>query len=151
MTFTDEARGLLEKWERLELTAYVDEGGVWTIGYGHTGHEVIPGLVWTREQADLMLQRDLGQYIDGVRKLLALGIVLNDNQFSALVIFAFNIGLESFAASTALRRVNIRAFGDVPPAMALYKYVHDRRTGKLMLSQNLIKRRAWEIELWKKL
>jgi len=45
--------------EGLRLTAYQDSGGVWTIGWGHTGPEVHEGLVWTREQCAAALKHDL--------------------------------------------------------------------------------------------
>ena len=35
---------LIKKFEGCRLTAYADVAGVWTIGYGHTGKDVVPGL-----------------------------------------------------------------------------------------------------------
>lgn len=45
--------------EGLRLKAYQDSGGVWTIGWGHTGPEVVEGLIWTREQCVEALKCDL--------------------------------------------------------------------------------------------
>ena len=45
--------------EGLRLVAYKDTEGVWTIGYGHTGPEVKPGLVWTEAQAEAALVDDV--------------------------------------------------------------------------------------------
>ena len=42
---------LIKKWEGLELEAYQDIAGVWTIGYGHTA-SAKPGLVWTDQNAE---------------------------------------------------------------------------------------------------
>jgi lysozyme len=47
--------------EGLRLKAYQDSGGIWTIGWGHTGPEVHEGLVWTRDQCVEALRKDLGQ------------------------------------------------------------------------------------------
>jgi lysozyme len=41
------------------LAAYRDPGGILTIGYGHTGPEVVPGLRWTQDQADDELRFDV--------------------------------------------------------------------------------------------
>jgi len=46
--------------EEKRNVAYLDPVGIWTIGYGHTGPEVVEGLVWTDEQCDEALKRDLG-------------------------------------------------------------------------------------------
>ena len=45
---------LLKHFEGLELEAYQDSVGVWTIGYGHTKH-AIKGMVITEEEAEEML------------------------------------------------------------------------------------------------
>ena len=50
---------LIKKFEGLRLTAYQDMVGVWTIGYGHTGPDVKPGLTITQQQADQLLINDL--------------------------------------------------------------------------------------------
>jgi lysozyme len=58
--YRPEALAMTENDEGLRLEAYQDSGGVWTIGWGHTGPEVHAGLVWTREQCVEALQSDLG-------------------------------------------------------------------------------------------
>jgi lysozyme len=58
--YGDDALAMTERDEGLRLTAYQDSGGVWTIGWGHTGPEVHKGLVWTREQCVAALRKDLG-------------------------------------------------------------------------------------------
>jgi lysozyme len=49
---------LIERSEGLQLEAYQDVAGIWTIGYGHT-RGVYPGMVMTQEQAQQALQDDL--------------------------------------------------------------------------------------------
>lgn len=99
------ARGLdiVKKSESLRLRAYKDTGGVWTIGYGHT-RGVKPGQVCTRAQADRWLVEDVRSAEDDVRNLVR--VDLNDNQFSALVSFVFNIGGDQFRKSTLLKNLN---------------------------------------------
>ncbi len=49
-------KNLVKRFEGLRLTAYQDSVGVWTIGYGHTGPDVHPGMTITEEQADELLE-----------------------------------------------------------------------------------------------
>ena len=79
---------LIESFEGLRLNSYQNSVGVWTIGYGHT-QGVQPGQTITQQQAQAFLQQDLGVAEAGVNKL---GLTLTDNQFAALVSFAFNLG-----------------------------------------------------------
>jgi lysozyme len=94
------------------LKAYQDGGGVWTIGFGHTGPDVIPGLIWTQAQADAALMEDIKEAEEGVNRLVK--VPLTQNEFDALVSFAFNVGLdidadtqaEGLGDSTLLRKLN---------------------------------------------
>lgn len=63
-------RAMIASFEGLRLTAYQDIVGVWTIGYGHTGPDVKPGLAITRQQADQLLVNDLARFERGVNALL---------------------------------------------------------------------------------
>ena len=49
---------LIKKFEGLRLTAYVCPAGVLTIGYGHTGADVKPGMRITEEEAERLLWKD---------------------------------------------------------------------------------------------
>lgn len=93
---------LIKQFEGCKLSAYKCPAGVWTIGYGSTGAHVYEGLKITQEQADDLLRKDLLRFEEGVSKLCP---VASDNQFSALVSFAFNLGLGSLQTST-LRRMH---------------------------------------------
>lgn len=94
---------LIKSFEGLRLKAYLCPAGVWTIGYGHT-HNVREGQVITEKQAETLLKNDLAVYEEGVRRITT-HVVLNENQFSALVSFAFNLGLSNLRGSTLLRKV----------------------------------------------
>ncbi|UGA37973.1 lysozyme [Chromobacterium haemolyticum] len=94
---------LIQKSEGLRLKAYQDSVGVWTIGYGHTGPDVKPGMVITQAQADALLARDLERFEAGVARLVK--VPLNQNQFDALVCFSFNLGLGALQGSTLLLRL----------------------------------------------
>lgn len=94
----------LQQYESCRLAAYQDTGGVWTIGWGHIGPDVHPGLVWTQEQADAAFVRDTNWAQAAVRCDVA--VPLTQNQFDALVSLVFNIGAGNFARSTLLRLLN---------------------------------------------
>jgi lysozyme len=94
---------LIKRFEGLRLEAYKCPAGVLTIGYGHTG-DVEPGMKITEHQADVILGYDLEKFERGVTDLTE-GIELNENEFSALVSFAFNTGLAALARSTLLSKI----------------------------------------------
>lgn len=84
--------------------AYPDVKGIWSIGVGHTGPEVKPGLVWTEERITAALANDLEWAEAAVNKYVT--VPLTQNQFDALVSFIFNIGVKAFKNSTMLRDLN---------------------------------------------
>ena len=81
---------LIKKLEGCELIAYKDSGGVYTIGYGHTKN-VKRGMTITQKQAEVFLKEDCNKFVDHVNKYMNT-YNFNQNQFDALVSFAFNIG-----------------------------------------------------------
>ncbi len=94
----------MKQYEGCSFTAYQDTGGIWTIGYGHTGPEVQRGVVWTQDQANAAFVRDTNWAQAAVR--CDVGVPLTQGQFDALVSLVFNIGAGAFARSTLLRLLN---------------------------------------------
>lgn len=107
---------LIKSFEKLAYTAYQDEGGVWTIGFGHTGPEVVEGLVWTYLQVEAAFIADTQAAVAANNAMLPPSI--NQNQFDALVSFAFNVGVNAEGHSTLLRKINA---GDLPGAADEFK------------------------------
>ncbi|MDB9529196.1 lysozyme [Oscillatoria sp. CS-180] len=99
---------IIKHFEGLELRAYQDSVGVWTIGYGHTSAAgpptVYAGQTITEAEAEAILKKDLGIFENGVRDVVT--VPLNSNQFSALVSFSFNVGVGALRTSTLLRLLN---------------------------------------------
>ena len=98
---------LIKTFEGLRLEAYPDpgtKGAPWTIGYGHTGPDVMPGLRITEDKAVELLVKDIIHFEDGVFDLVKMPIT--DNQFSALVCISYNIGLTNLANSLLLKFLN---------------------------------------------
>lgn len=115
MKTSENGKAIIKAFESLELVAYPDPGtggAPWTIGWGHTGPEVKPGLTWTQAQAEQALSNDLAQFERDVTQLVK--VEINQNQFDALVSFAFNVGsdidaddiAEGLGDSTLLKKLN---------------------------------------------
>lgn len=94
---------LLAVREGKKEKAYKDTKGIWTIGIGHTGPEVKPGLVWTEAQIMSVFKEDVKWAEDAVN---AVEVPLAQHQFDALVSFVFNVGANAFAKSTMLKLLN---------------------------------------------
>jgi lysozyme len=102
---------MMHKYEGLRLTAYLCPAKVWTIGYGNTfyedGSRVKQGDKITKERAyELFVTITNMSFVDPIKKRL-LKVELNENQFSALVCFAYNVGIANLSKSTLLKKVNI--------------------------------------------
>jgi len=98
---------LIKEFEGLEEKAYPDPGtggDPWTIGYGHTGPDVYPGLVISKSRAEELLVQDLRRFEDAVETLI--DVELNQNEFDALVSFTYNVGEGALGDSTLRRRLN---------------------------------------------
>lgn len=109
---------LIKSFEGLELKAYPDPGtggDPWTIGYGHTGPEVKKGLVITAEQAEEYLKKDLEKFENALMKMLKVSVT--ENQWAALISFAYNCGPKNLETSTLLRLLNA---GDIQGAAAQF-------------------------------
>lgn len=90
MKISNKGLELIKRFEGCRLAAYKDSGGTWTIGYGHT-KSVKAGQSITQAQADDFLAEDCGRAEAVVNKYMD-KYSFNQNQFDALVSFAFNIG-----------------------------------------------------------
>ncbi len=109
-TYGGSGLALTELFEGCRLTAYQDVAGVWTIGYGHTGPDVSPGLTITQAQAAQLLQQDVASAAACVNQ--AVTVALNQDEFDALVDFVFNVGRGAFQGSTMMRDLNSGDFAD---------------------------------------
>jgi lysozyme len=108
---TSEA-GLLALTQRegKRLKAYKDTKGIWTIGVGHTGPEVVAGMCITNEQCAKYLKQDVKTAENAVNKLVK--VPLTQNQYDALVSFIFNVGVGAFTRSTMLKVLNLGNYAE---------------------------------------
>lgn len=104
LSYSKNGLHLTELFEGDVLHAYKNTNDVWTIGYGHTGPDVHEGLVWTQQQADAALMKDIFWATRVVNALVTAS--LTQNEFDALVDFVFNVGVGNFKNSTLLSLLN---------------------------------------------
>ena len=134
---------LLRTYEGCRLQAYLDAGGVATIGYGHT-RDVHLGQSCNSEQADAWLAEDAERALDWV--LASLRVPVSDNEAAACAVFAFNVGEANFHGSSVCRLVNQ---GDkAGAARAFLLWDKARVNGQLVALPGLARRRAAEAHLF---
>lgn len=139
---------LIKQFESLKLVAYYDQAGIPTIGWGTicypNGQRVAMGEVCTAEQAESWLQWDL-RSVEAC--LDSLNFYITQNQFDALAIFVYNVGVGGFKEST-LRRELVAGRPVVEDYFLRWNKVFDPKTGKLVVSAGLTRRRQAEFALF---
>jgi lysozyme len=90
-------------WEGLELRAYRDIVGVWTICYGET-LGVRPGDVATKSECDATFARRLGEFRAGVDRCMTVTPPVEVEV--AVVDLAYNVGVHAVCRSTLMRKLN---------------------------------------------
>ena len=107
MKLNEAGKSLIKSFEGLKLTAYKCSANKDTIGYGNTfyedGSKVKPGDKITKERAESLFELIAAEFEAKVKQLNLPN--LSDNQFSALVSFAYNAGLTNLVKSTLFRKV----------------------------------------------
>ena len=137
---------LIREFEGLQLEAYKDTGGVWTIGFGTikypNGISVKKGDTCTIQQAEQWLKNDCKWVDTCLDKNIK--VHLNQNQFDALASFVYNIGETAFVKSTMLALLNENSL--TLAASQFDRWVYDN--GKKI--QGLVNRRSKEKALFEK-
>ena len=142
MNISKNGKDLIKKFEGCELVAYKCPRGIWTIGYGHTGPDVVKGKVITQKQAEETLDYDLIKFCKGISSLIKVNVT--QNQFDAIASLTFNIGIGAFGSSTLLRLLNEGRYTEAAQQFDRWVYVEKEK------SDGLIRRRKIEKELFLK-
>jgi len=140
-----QAIDLVKRFEGFSAITYVDSAGVPTIGYGTTARaEVgiipIPGMEISEKQAEKYLMRALEKFAKKIRPFIEKP--MTDNQWSAFLSLAYNIGPHGFTSSSALALFNLGK----PEAAADAILMWDRAGGRVL--RGLQRRRAAERALF---
>jgi lysozyme len=137
---------LIQEFEGLSLVPYLCSAKVATIGYGSTFYPSSKKVTMQDQPISLatakwMLKETADKFAADVDKLIK--SKLTQNQFNALVSFAFNLGVTSLGRSTLLKKVNINP-NDPTIAAEFLKW--NKAGGKVL--NGLTKRRAKEAKLY---
>ena len=146
------AIALIKEFEGCHLSAYPDPlsgGEPWTIGYGTTrysgGVPVKRGDKINVIEADMLLRLEVDRIAEKLRSTIPHWKVMDDNQRSALVSFAYNLGAGFYGAAgfeTITRCLRDRDWAAVPAALELY------RNPGTNVEAGLLRRRRAEGKLW---
>jgi lysozyme len=137
---------LIKRFEGLELKPYKCPAGIPTIGYGNTyypsGAKVkLTDPAITQIVAEALLKFLLGSYEKDVDSFCRDDI--NQNQFDALVSFAYNCGVNNLKSSTLLKKVNAN-----PQDVTIHnEFMKWNKAGGRVLA-GLTKRRQAEADLY---
>lgn len=127
---------LIKQFEGLRLKAYkcVPTEQKYTIGYGHYGVEA--GMTITKEEAEVILVKDLEKFEKRVMKYVPV-YHFNQNQFDALVSFAYNVGSIDKLTAGGLRSI---------PVISTKMLEYNKSGGKVL--KGLTRRRKLEQQLF---
>lgn len=154
MKLSDKGIRFLRQVEGVRADVYKDSAGLPTIGVGHllTKSELTRGKIiidgesvryingLNDKRVDALLRQDVQIFEEAVTGYVK--VPLTQNQFDALVSFAFNVGKGAFEKSTLLRVLNRGGYEGVPEQLKRWIY-----SGGVQ-NKGLVNRRQAEIELW---
>jgi lysozyme len=135
-TYSDAGLALTKSFEGLRLESYQDVGGVWTVGYGHTGPDLLAGMKISQADADALLRADLSVAVGCVNRAVIEEI--SQPQFDALVDFCFNVGQGNLLKSSLLRYVNLGELENAAAQFLLWVNAGGKRV------EGLVRRRQAE-------
>ena len=104
MKISEKGIEFIIKEEGEVLTSYLCPAKVWTIGVGHTGSDVKPNMVITKEKSRELLKSDLSHFEKAVET--SVKVPLKQHEYDSLVSFNFNVGAGAFKKSTLLKKIN---------------------------------------------
>ena len=140
MKISNKGKDLIKKYEGCKLEAYKCPAGIWTIGYGHTDGNVTSGTIISQEQADKLFNQDIKKFEKGVGQMVK--VLVNQNQFDALVSFSFNLGLGALQNSTLLKKLNTKDYQGAANEFDRWVYGGGKKL------EGLVRRRREEKELF---
>ena len=104
MNISPQGLSLLMAREGKRNEVYRDTQGVLTVGYGHTGPDVMEGEIWTNERIEEAFAKDLQRFEDALNENIT--ATVDQNQYDALVSWLYNVGTSWARSATLIARVN---------------------------------------------
>jgi len=140
---------LIKSFEGLELTAYQDTNGTWTIGYGTTakaGVGITPrqGMTITEAEAEYYLEKMITKLEQIILPKIA--APMNENEKAVFLSLAYNIGPVNFLKSSALRKFNAGDKAGAADAILLWN--KETINGRRVVNRGLVNRRKKEREIF---
>lgn len=135
---------MIKSYEELRLKAYLCPAKIPSISYGVTKYEngskvkLVDEI--SKERAEELFKFTLGEFEKQVEKLIK--VPVNENQFSALVSFSYNVGIGNFKSSTLLRKLNSEDYIGASNEFERWIYSNGKKL------EGLKKRRKSEKELF---
>ena len=141
MRISEQGLALIRQSEGFSAETYICPAGKTTIGYGHVvrPNERFPDGI-DKEEAENILQQDVTETEQAVSRLAT--VELSQNQFDALVAFAYNIGVGAFEKSTLLRLLNDGDMAAAAGEFGRWVYAGDKKL------DGLVRRRSLETALF---
>lgn len=96
----------LKEFEGCRLKAYQDTGGVWTVGYGCTGPNIVKSTVWTQAYADSALKERAAKALSNAIKYSPTLADKSPYRQAAIASFIFNCGSTAYKNSTLKKCVD---------------------------------------------
>ena len=142
---SEQGVNLIKSFEGFSSVPYNDGVGVMTIGYGHALRKNDKHLnKVTEEQAVEILKEDVSIAVKHVNNLVKVDIT--QNQFDALVSFAFNVGVGNLKNSTLLKKLNQGDY--IGAADEFLRWNKGRVNGVMKEMKGLTRRRVAERALF---
>ena len=141
---------LVKSFEGKHYEGYLCPAGKWTIGYGHTGETLgqpsPKGMRISDADIDNLLKEDMKRFEKAVLRSVA--VALTQNQFDALVSFAFNVGAGALATSTLLKKLNAGDYAGAAEQFLVWNKATNPQTKKKVALAGLTRRRQAERHLF---
>ena len=141
MITSDKGRAFIKEVEGFSAVPYLDTAGKWTIGWGHCTGSIQPDPTVSIHQLEDWLDED----IKGAEAIVSEYVVvpLNQDEFDALVSFAFNVGGANFSTAGAIQ--NLNAGNEKEFCLRLMQWINVTINGKKVPDKGLVNRRTKEL------
>ena len=115
---------LIARWEGVRYKPYQDVVGVWTVCYGHTGPDVVPGKEYTKSECDALLNADMAVAQAQVRRCIRHPMLVQVE--AALVDLVFNVGPKGVCGSGVQRSADANNWPQVCAELDKWKFAGGR-------------------------